>query len=120
VFQQVPLTHAHESLAARLAVYFPTAMRVRIPVEIVVGEARGTKAVIEFGTANEVLFVSELPLEFNDRVRITNRDGSLEANGKVVAVQCESNRTAVAVRFDQEIANWIIKPSSSARAEGRK
>jgi hypothetical protein len=75
--------------------------------------AQSGPAVIVFGTANEVLFTSELPLEFNDEVRVTNRDGSLDARGKVVALQFGGKGTAVAVRFQAEVANWIIKPAPS-------
>src|SRR5262247_1269942 len=44
-------------------------------------------AVIEYGTAQEVLFASALPLEFEDRVRLETADGSLRAEAHVVAVQ---------------------------------
>jgi hypothetical protein len=120
VLQGTGAVRVEDSSVARLAEFFPNAIRVRIPVEIAVthgnGEHRG-KAVIEFGTAQEVLFTAEIALEFNDAVRLTNSDGSLDAAGKVVAVQFDGNRTVVAVRFDKNVANWIIKsvPSELGR-----
>jgi hypothetical protein len=48
-------------------------------------------------------------LEFDDHVKLTSQDGSLNAEGKVVALQFDGRRTAVAVRFDADVANWIIK-----------
>ena len=67
------------------------------------------ETVIEFGTSREVLFASNLPLEFDDTVRLKNVDGSLDTEAKVVAVQLGEGKSAVAVRFCREVANWIIK-----------
>lgn len=64
---------------------------------------------IEFGTAHEVLFSSTLPLEFEDQLRLTNSDGSFDAFATVVAVQYQRSGRAVAGRFVNEVANWIIK-----------
>src|ERR1700694_4618168 len=65
--------------------------------------------VIEFGTAHEVLFVLDRPLEFADRVLVESTDGSLHAEAFVVAVQYHLERTAVAVRFLKHVPNWIVK-----------
>jgi hypothetical protein len=66
--------------------------------------------VIEVGTAREVLFSSTLPLEFADRLKVQNSDGTLDAEVSVVALQYTSGRTAVVARFTQEVSNWIVKP----------
>jgi hypothetical protein len=55
------------------------------------------------------LFASELPLEFDDQVRLENSDGTLQIEARVVAVQYHNGRTAVAARFTQPISNWIIQ-----------
>jgi len=68
------------------------------------------QTVIEFGTPREVLFASTLPLEFEDRLRLANSDGSLDARAVVVAVRYHDGRKAVAARFLGEVGNWIIKP----------
>lgn len=98
----------------RLAQLFPCASPVRLPVQVAAlgrGQQRLEEAVvIEFGTAHEVLFASSLPLEFEDRVRISNSDGSLDARATVVAVSYHDGRKAVAARFVGEVGNWIIKP----------
>jgi hypothetical protein len=89
-------------------------MRIPVTVSKLSGERQASEsgnAVIVFGTASEVLFTSELTLEFDDQVRVMNRDGSLDARGKVVALQFGGKSTAVAVRFQTEVANWIIKPT---------
>ncbi|HKD03601.1 MAG TPA: hypothetical protein VKB77_14275 [Terriglobales bacterium] len=102
-----------ESSTAKLARFFPNATAVRIPVRLsrLGGSDPGLSesTVIEFGTASEVLFASTLPLEFADQVRLQNSDGTLDAKAAVVAVQYEKGRTAVAARFTQTVANWIVK-----------
>jgi len=65
--------------------------------------------VIEFGTPHEVLFTLDRPLQFADRVLVESNDGTLHAEGFVVAVQYHLERTAVAVRFLKHVPNWIVK-----------
>ncbi len=103
---------AVQSASARLAKFFPTASAVRIPVRLTrLGGAQPLveDTVIEFGTAREVLFVCASHVEFADRVRLQNCDGSFDVQAQVVAVQYDEGQTAVAARFDGELANWIIK-----------
>ena len=103
-----------QTCAEKLARLFPGASPMRIPVRVLtLGSGRQRlqeKTVIEFGTANEVLFSSKLPLEFEDRVQLLNSDGSLDACATVVAVRYHNGRKAVAARFVGSIDNWIIKP----------
>lgn len=102
-------------LVGRLAKFFPQATPVRIPVKL--SRTEGTEAekalhtdtVIEFGTSCEVLFATERPLEFADRVLLESRDGSLRVEASVVAVQYHPNRTVVAARFLKSVPNWIVK-----------
>jgi hypothetical protein len=97
----------------KLARLFPNALPVRIPVQVATLPAGRRRlqehTVIEFGTAREVLFASSLPLEFEDRVRVVNSDGSLDARAAVVAVRYHNGSKAVAVRFLNNVDNWIIK-----------
>ena len=65
---------------------------------------------IEYGTPREVLFAARIPLEFADKLRMQNSDGSLDTEASVVAVQYHNGNTVVAARFTQEVANWIVKP----------
>ena len=118
-------------IISRLAKFFPEATPVRIPIKLsrshannnTSGNGNGNAAaprtenenvffqdtVIEFGTAHEVLFVVDRPLEFADRVLLESKDGSLRAEASVVAVQYHTQRTAVAARFLQQVPNWIVK-----------
>ncbi|MCU1297920.1 MAG: hypothetical protein JWO91_2198 [Acidobacteriaceae bacterium] len=102
-----------ESLTGKLAKFFADAAPVRIPVQLTRVSGQGTpiseSTVIEFGTPREVLFTSELPLEFADMLHLQNSDGTLDTDACVVALQYNGGRTAVAARFTQNIANWIVK-----------
>ena len=102
-----------ESPTAKLAKFFPEATPVRIPVQLTRtsggNSGMGESTVIEFGTPREVLFASNLPLEFADMLRLRNSDGTLDAEVCVVAVQYRGGRTAVAARFTREVPNWIVK-----------
>lgn len=94
----------------RLMQFFPQGSRVRIPV----GVSRAfspepTNTVIEYGTAREVIFRFPLPLEFGERVRLVSRDGLLNAEAEILAVQLSQSETLVAARFTGEVANWIIR-----------
>ena len=108
---------AEVSSVRRLAQFFPEAVAVRIPVRATVVRENGAahshaleeKTIIEFGTTQEALFASSLPLEFDDHVRLENADGSLLIDAAVVAVQYHAGQTAIAARFNQPVSNWIIK-----------
>ncbi|MFY9753075.1 MAG: hypothetical protein WBS18_08950 [Candidatus Acidiferrales bacterium] len=111
---QSAILSAGETCVEKLSQLFPSVTAVRIPVRVLTqGSSRRRlqeKTVIEFGTSREVLFATTLPLEFEDRLRLLNSDGSLDANATVVAVRYHEGRKAVAARFAGEVANWIIKP----------
>jgi hypothetical protein len=102
-----------ESSTAKLAKFFPEATPVRIPVRLTCVSNAITpfceSTVIEYGTPNEVLFASTLPLEFADKLHLQNSDGSLDTEACVVALQYNGGRTAVAARFTREVSNWIVK-----------
>jgi hypothetical protein len=99
-----------ESFVNRLAGFFPEAVRLQIPVNITpLGERalQGESTVIEFGTPQEAIFESKMPLDFEDRVHVKNTDGSIDAEASVVAVQFANGQTAVAVRFADASGNWM-------------
>ena len=112
----------------RLAEFFPAAVPVRIPVQVMkiarsMGESpvcespvcessvasAAEQTVIEFGTPEEVIFASGLPLEFEDTVRMKNFDGSFDVSAEIIAMQLDKGKTAVAARFLEDVTNWIIK-----------
>ncbi len=102
-----------DSFVSKLAQFFPNATPVRIPVSLtrvnLGGGQFSESTVIEFGTSKEVLFCSALPVEFADKLRIKNPDGTLDIDVSVVAVQYDGGKTAVAARFLNDVPNWIVK-----------
>jgi len=103
---------ATEGIAA-LARFFPGAVPVRIPVSICKTNALQAESVeqtvIEFGTPEEILFVSTLPLDFDDTVHVRSADGSLDTPARIVAMRLQDGRMAIAAKFLGSVANWIIK-----------
>lgn len=96
----------------RLAQFFPDGSRVKVPVHVVrlpLGSSEKMATILEYGTSREVIFRCAVPMEFGDRVRLTNKDGSLDTEAEITAVQIGVSETLVAARFLTEIPNWIIK-----------
>ena len=86
---------SQQSAVGRLARFFPEATPVRIPVNVSAGsreKAESEATVIEFGTAREALFACQLPLEFAEKVRLRNADGSFDADAWVVALHFTTDK----------------------------
>lgn len=100
--------------ATQLARFFPLASAVRIPVQVTVvrnGQGRLREAaVIEFCGAGHAIFLSSLPLEFDDRVKLARHPKERPAEAAVIAVQYHEGRKAVAVRFLQGACDWVTQP----------
>jgi hypothetical protein len=96
-----------------LARFFSGAVPVKIPVRVSKGDSVNggpvEQTTIEFGTPTEVLFISGLPLDFDDTVRVRSSDGSLDIAAKIVAMRFHHGKMAVAARFLEDVANWVIK-----------
>ena len=98
-----------DNAAARLARIFTGVTPMRIPVNMVREDEPAERTIIEFGTCKEVIFRTDSELDFDERVRLKNEDGSLDVFVRVIAVQWSEARQAVAARFLAPVANWIIK-----------
>ncbi len=107
------LTANERDCAAQLARFFPQARPVRIPVRVTASRGGRTglreAAVVEFGGPELAIFLSTLPLEFDDRVRIEADGEGHPAEATVVGVQYHEGRKAVAVRFLQGPCDWVVK-----------
>jgi hypothetical protein len=97
----------------RLARFFPRASAVRVPVQITALRAGNTRlreaTVVEFGGSEHAIFLSSLPLEFDDKVRIERDRNGGTAEATVIAVQYHEGRKAVAVRFSQGPCVWVTQ-----------
>ena len=104
------------SCAEQLARFFPGASALRIPIRVLPQRTGQSKlyesALVEFGAKEFAIFLSALPLEFDDRVRLV-REGAGKASSRpaeaiVVALQYHEGRKAVAVRFVEGSCDWMM------------
>jgi len=97
-----------------LARFFPQTKAVRIPVQVTSSRGGQTQlreaTVVEFSGAEHAIFLSTLPLEFDERLRLEGPTEEGPAEATVVAVQYHEGRKAVAVRFLRGQCNWVTKP----------
>jgi hypothetical protein len=66
--------------------------------------------VVEFGSSEHAIFLSSLPLEFDDKVRMERDRNGGTGDAKVIAVQYHEGRKAVAVRFLDGPCAWVTQP----------
>ena len=111
---ELTLTASEQGCAERLARFFPRATPVRVPVLITALRAGNTRlqeaTVVEFGSSEDAIFLSSLPLEFDDKVRMERDRNGGTADAKVIAVQYHEGRKAVAVRFLTGPCAWVTQP----------
>jgi hypothetical protein len=108
------LPELEQSCAVQLARFFPQALAARMPVQVTALRGGHTKlreaTVVEFATSALAIFVSTLPLEFDDRVRLEGDKKTRIADATVIAVQYHEGRKAVAVKFTQGPCEWVTQP----------
>jgi hypothetical protein len=100
--------------AEQLAKFFPRLPVVRIPVRVAslrTGQSRLQEStVLQFGAGEIAIFLSNLPIEFDDRVRLSREDGKRPVEAAVIALQYHEGRKAVAVRFLNGPYDWMRQP----------
>jgi len=108
------ITAEERGCTEQLARFFPKLPAVRIPVLVTPhrpGQARLKETtVVEFGTSEYAIFLSQLALEFDDRVRLARADGGSTVEAAVIALQYHQGRKAVAVRFLDGPCEWMMQP----------
>ena len=103
------------SCAEQLARFFPQAAPVKIPVAVI--STRGGTShlreatVVEFSSADHAIFLSTLPLEFGDLVKLEATVKGIFTEATVEAVQYHEGSKAVAVKFLTGRGNWVVRPS---------
>ncbi len=111
-FGGLALTANGQDCAEQLARFFPQASPVRIAVQVTALRGGTTSlreaAIVEFGGPEHAIFLSKLPLEFDDRLRIATTGEGRPAEAIVVGVQYHEGRKAVAVRFLQGPCDWAV------------
>ena len=111
--QAMALTTDEQGCAVQLARFFPNLPCVRIPVRVAPLRTGSSPsrvqetALVEYGSEEYAIFLSTLPLEFADRVRISGNGGGRPAEATVIALQYHEGRKAVAVRFEEGRCEWM-------------
>ena len=110
-----PLLVNEKSCAEQLARFFPQASAVRVPVQVTSPRGGTTNlreaTIVEFSSGHHAIFLSTLPLEFGDRIRLEARPQGYLAEATVDAVQYHQGRKAVAARFLEGPCDWVMKRS---------
>jgi hypothetical protein len=100
--------------AEQLARFFPDAKPLQVRAVLTALRSGASQVresvVVEFATAERAIFSSRLPLEFDDRVRLSDAEGNAECDATVVAVQYHDGRKAVAVQFANKQIFWVKRP----------
>ena len=99
----------------QLARFFPKLPAVKIPARVAPLRASSRarlqeSVVVEYGSEEYAIFLSTLPLEFADHVRVTRDGGGHSAEASVIALQYHEGRKAVAVRFLDGPCEWMRQP----------
>lgn len=99
--------------SVRLARFFPELEPVHTRAFLTLprtGPAHFREAVlVEFAAASKAIFSAGFPLEFGDTVRLANEAGN-EVEAKVIAVQFQDGRTAVAAQVLNGKFSWVSRP----------
>ena len=102
-----------EDCVERLARFFPESNSVRIPIQVTALRGGSTRlreaTVMQFAGMEHSLFISTLPLEFADKVRLEGRRKTDLADATVVGVQYHDGRKAVAVKFLRGPCTWVTQ-----------
>jgi hypothetical protein len=100
--------------AEQLARFFPKLPAVRIAVRVAPlrpGQSKLQEStVVKFGAKEYAIFLTTLPLEFDDRVQLFRDGGGRPAQAAVIALQYHEGRKAVAVRFLEGPCDWMNQP----------
>lgn len=99
----------------QLARFFPKLPAVRISARIAPLRATSParfeeSVVVEYGSEEYAIFLSTLPLEFADHVRVSRNRGGRSAEASVIALQYHEGHKAVAVRFLDGPCEWMRQP----------
>ena len=110
---ETTLTSSETRASVRLARFFPQLQPVQTRAFLTLprtGSAYFQEAVlVEFAAAKKLIFSAIFSLEFGDTVRLANEAGD-EVEAKVIAVQFQDGRTAVAAQVLSGQLSWVSRP----------
>ena len=106
--------HEASNGSRELARFFPRVERVQVravlkPRQNASGTLRET-VTVEFASGEHAIFVSTLPLEFDELVQLEPAEGIVRSEARVIAVQYNQGRKVVAVQFANAETSWVNRP----------
>ncbi len=100
--------------AEKLAKFFPALLAVRIMVRVQSlrpgCEKLQESAVLEFGSGQFAIFMTTLPLEFDECIQLVRSSKERALKASVIALQYHEGLKAVAVRFTEANCDWMMQP----------
>src|SRR5258707_4042498 len=114
---QVAVSEHEPDCAEQRTRFFTGMAEVRVPVQVAAIRGGGSKlreaTVLEFAASQHAIFLSRLPLEFDDHVCV-ERDprGAPTADATVVAVEYHQGRKAVGGKITQGLGDWMMQPGT--------
>jgi len=108
-----PLEAIGKSGTERLARFFSDVVRLDSEQLFALSQASSSYSreavAVEFAGAENVIFSSTISLEFGDRIRLQDRSGN-KFEAKVIAVQYQDGRTAVAAQILNGQFSGVSRP----------
>lgn len=110
---EATITANEESCTEQLARFFSAVQPVRITANVSAQRA-GSKplqesVLVEYCGPEHAIFLSALPLEYNDEVRLAHEKSADQLDARVIAVQYHEGLKAVAVQFQNGPCHWVTK-----------
>ncbi len=100
--------------AERLAKFFPALPATRIMVRVQSLRPGRDKlkesTVLEFGSGQYAIFMTTLPLEFDESIQLVGSNKGRPLKASVIALQYHEGLKAVAVRFTDGYCDWMMQP----------
>lgn len=97
----------------QLARFFPDAPPLGPPTLLALTRSGSVSVreavVVEYAGTERAIFASALPLEFDELIQLENGRGQ-KIKAKVIAVQYQQSKTAVAVQILSGKFSWIKRP----------
>jgi hypothetical protein len=100
--------------AEKLAKFFPALPATRTMVRVQSLRPGRDKlkesTVLEYGSAQYAIFMTTLPLEFDETIQLVSSNKERPLKASVIALQYHDGLKAVAVRFTDGNCDWMMQP----------